>query len=95
MQTSQQRQILTIEQRRAILEQMIQKYVRLGYRVLSQTDTSAQLVKPKQFSCLVATILLLLLILPLLIYLFMYMAEKDRTVYVTVDEYGRVQQRQG
>jgi len=84
---------LTIDQRRAILEREILKYVRQGYRVAAQTDTTAQLVKPKQFSCLLATILLLLILLPLIIYIFIYMASKDQTVYLTVDDQGKVQRR--
>ena len=40
---------MTIDMRRNILDKEIQSYVRKGYRVMSQTDTSAQLVKPKKF----------------------------------------------
>jgi len=86
-------QSMTNEMRRNILEQEVQKYVRKGYRVLSQTDTSAQLVKPKRFSFLVALVLLLLMVLPFLVYLLWYMAAKDKTIYITVDTQGRVQTR--
>jgi hypothetical protein len=82
---------MTTEMRRNVLEQEIQSYVRKGYRVLSQTDTSAQLVKPKRFNLLIAVICLLLAVFPFIIYLLMYMASK--TVYISVDPQGRVQRR--
>lgn len=84
---------MTTEMRRNVLEQEIQRYVRSGYRVMSQTETSAQLVKPKKFHLLLAIILLLAMVLPFVIYLLMYMAAKDKTVYITVDSQGRVTRR--
>jgi len=84
---------MTTEMRRNVLEQEIQSYVRKGYRVLSQTDTSAQLVKPKKFNLLIAVICLLLAVFPFIIYLLMYMASKDKTVYISVDPQGRIQRR--
>lgn len=84
---------MTTDMRRNILDKEIQSYVRKGYRVLSQTDTSAQLVKPKKFNLLIAVILLICMVLPFIIYLLMYMAAKDKTVYITVDPQGRVQRR--
>lgn len=86
-------ELMTTEMRRNILEQEIQKYVRKGYRVMSQTDTSAQLVKPKKFSALLAVLLLILMVLPFIVYLLMYMASKDKTVYITVDAQGRITRR--
>lgn len=84
---------MTTEMRRNVLEQEIQSYVRKGYRVLSQTDTSAQLVKPKKFNALLAILLLIMMVLPFIVYLLIYMAAKDKTVYITVDPQGRVQRR--
>lgn len=84
---------MTTDMRRNILDKEIQSYVRKGYRVLSQTDTSAQLVKPKKFSFLLAVLLLILMVLPFIVYLLMYMAAKDKTVYITVDPQGRVTRR--
>jgi len=84
---------MDIEQRRAILDREIQSYVRKGYRVLSQTDTSAQLVKPKKFSLILAVLLLILMVLPFVIYLLMYVAAKDKTVYLSVDPDGKVTRR--
>lgn len=84
---------MDIEQRRAILDREIQSYVRKGYRVLSQTDTSAQLVKPKKFSLILAVLLLILMVLPFVIYLLMYVAAKDKTVYISIDSDGKVSRR--
>ena len=80
---------VTIEQRRAVLQKSINWYTSRGFRVVSQTDTTAQLVKPKQFSCLIATLSFLLVGIGLLIYVFIYMASKDQTVYITIDENGK------
>ncbi len=84
---------MSLDQRRAILEREIQSYVKKGYRVLSQTDTSAQLLKPKRFSWLLAIILLILMVLPFLVYLLMYIGAKDKTVYITVDAQGKISRR--
>ncbi len=65
------------------LQDHINWYVQLGYRVVSQTEVSAQLVKPKQFSFIWALLLVL-------IYFFYYMSKKDETVYLTVGADGRV-----
>ena len=81
---------LPLDQRRAILEREIAAYIRKGYRVLSQTDTSAQLVRPKRFNLLLAVLLLVLMVLPFVIYLLMYIAARDKTVYLSVDVQGRI-----
>lgn len=81
---------LSIELRKNILANEIQKYIKDGFRVQSQTDTTAQLVKPKRLSCLLAVILLLLMVLPFLIYIIWFAAQKDEQVYIEVDENGKV-----
>jgi hypothetical protein len=83
------------EERREILQREINKHLKQGYRVVSQTDTTAQLVKPKQFSCLWATLWLLVLLIGLLIYIFYYMSQRDGQLYIEVDEYGRIKTRKG
>jgi len=84
----------SIEQRTAILEEQIGQLVRQGYRVISRTQTTAQLVKPKEFSLLWALLWLLVTLcvfgLGILVYLFYYLAQKDKTVYLEVDPYGQV-----
>ena len=78
------------EQRRETLQQRINQYIRQGYRVVSQTDTTAQLIKQKQFSCLWATLWFLLFGIGILIYLFYYASKRDEQIYLEVDIYGRV-----
>ena len=41
---------LSLEERSAILDVAVMKYVRIGYEVRSRTQTTVQLVKPKEFS---------------------------------------------
>ena len=84
---------LTIEQRRAILQQEINKYVKQDYRVVSQTDTTAQLVRPKKFSCLIAVLALLVVVIGFIIYLIYYASKKDDQIYIEVDENGKVRIR--
>ena len=81
------------EQRREILQQRINQYIRQGYRVVSQTDTTAQLIKPKQFSCLWATLWFLLFGIGILVYLFYYASKRDEQIYLEVDIYGGVTAR--
>ena len=83
-------QELSIERRRDILQKEIGRYIRKGFRVVSQTDTSAQLVKPKRFSLLWAIIWLILAVLPFILYLLWYLSRKDQVVYLTVDTQGRI-----
>ena len=58
---------LTTDERCAILDKAVQRYVKQGFRVVSRTDTTAQLVKPKSFGCL--WILLALLTLGLALWI--------------------------
>lgn len=81
---------LSIEERRKLLRYHIGFLVHHGYRVVSQTDTSAQLVKPKSFGCLWASLWFLVFGIGLLFYLFYYWAKKDRIIFISVDEYGKV-----
>jgi hypothetical protein len=70
----------------------IDRLIRDGYRVVSETETSAQLVKPKAFSFIWALIWFLLLGFGVLIYIFYYMAKKDTVVYLTTGPDGSIQQ---
>lgn len=65
-----------------LLQKEINRYVKQGYRVVSQTETTAQLVRPKQFSCLYASLWFLLFGVGLIFYLFWYASKKDDTVYL-------------
>jgi hypothetical protein len=85
---------LPIEQRKDILQDEINKYIRRGFTVVSQTDTSAQLIKAKRFSLFWALFWLILGIgVGLVIYIFWYMAKRDKATYITVDGQGRIQRR--
>ena len=64
------------------LQEHIDWYVNQGYRVVSQTDTSAQLVRPKTFSFVWAFLWFLCLGFGLIVYLLYYAAKKDKAVYL-------------
>lgn len=83
--------MLSESERTAILEREIAQYASQGYRVTVRTATTAQLVKPKEFSVLAAVCMTLLLLVGLVLYLLIYLAEKDKTVYLSVDASGAVQ----
>ena len=80
----------SIGERKAILSSEITKYLKQGFRVVSQTDTSAQLVKPKSFGCLIAFICFLLAFLPFFLYILYYWAKKDETIYLQINEFGEL-----
>lgn len=84
---------VSLAERRAILQGVIAKFVRQGYRVVSQTDTTAQLVRPKRFSLLWAALWFLFFGIGLLVYLIYYMAKRDSQIYLGVDAYGKVIRR--
>jgi Mn2+/Fe2+ NRAMP family transporter len=63
-------------------EKLISSYVKKGYKVVSRTPTTAQLVREKKFSCLIATVTFLFLAIPFFVYLFWYLANKEKTVYI-------------
>ena len=69
----------------APLQAHISWYVREGYVVQSQTETSAQLVKPKSFSAGWAIFWFLIFGIGLIIYILYYMSLKDLTVYLSVE----------
>ena len=83
-------QEVSLETRQAALQQAIGEYLAQGYRVLSQTDTTAQLVKPKQFGTLWFILWLLTGVL-WIVYLAYYLAVKrEGKVYLQVDPQGFV-----
>ena len=76
------------------LAHAVQGYVKAGYRVTNQTAITAQLVRPKRFSCLWATLWFLLFGVGLLIYIFYYMSKKDEIIYLQVVD-GKVKTTKG
>jgi hypothetical protein len=85
-------QLLTGEQREEILQREITHYRRRGFNVISQTQTSVSLLKPKKFSLLVALLTLIFGVgIGLLVYIIYFIGiKKDETVYLNVDEHGKV-----
>jgi len=79
---------LPMEEREKILEAEISKYVKLGWRVANRANTSAQLVRDKKASCIVALVLALFLIVPAVLYLLLYRGTES--LYIEVDEKGVV-----
>ena len=81
---------LLIEQRTAFLDQQIRQYANRGFRVISRSETTAQLIKPKKFSFILAALGLLLGGVGLILYLLYYWSQKDQSVLIQVDPQGRV-----
>jgi hypothetical protein len=79
---------VTIEQRRAILRAEIEKAARKGWRVVSQTDAAAQLVKPREFSATWAFLWFLACGVGLVVYLLYYAGKRDQQLYLDVDVEG-------
>lgn len=79
-------QPITLEQRKLVLSTEISKYLQMGFHVLNQTDTTAQMQKDKDFSCFLFLILLLLGILPGIFYAIL---QKNKHAHITIDEYGK------
>lgn len=75
-----------------MLQERINHYVAKGYRVVSQTETSAQLVRPKTFSFVWAFLWFLLFGVGLLVYILYYATKKDRALYLYVED-GKVKER--
>ncbi len=67
------------------LQSQIHLAVQKGFQVVSQTSTTAQLIRKKHFSCLLATILFLLFTLPFIIYLFYFLGKKDDLIYLDIE----------
>jgi len=82
-----QAEIKTLEERKELLNKEIVEWVNKGFYIVNQTDTTAQLQKDKDFSCLLFILLTALILLPGILYLLM---RKDKHAYVNVDEYGNV-----
>ena len=73
-----------------ILLEEIERYSQRGYRVASQTSHTAQLIQPKQFNILLAIFGLLFWGVGLLIYIVFFLAQKEKTVFLKVDDAGNI-----
>lgn len=85
-------QEVTVERRREILQQVVSSYISRGYRVTFQTESTAQLIKPRTLSCL-WVILFGLTLIGLIIYVIVYLMTKDEQVYIEVTSEGKVHTR--
>lgn len=81
---------LSVQERSNILDNEVRNYVRRGYRVESRIPTAAQLLRPKKFSFLWALLWFLLFGIGILIYVAYYLAKSDQTMYLEVDDAGKV-----
>jgi hypothetical protein len=72
-------------ERTAILEREMRPLLERGFRVISRTPTSAQLVKPNQLTC--GEIVIGVLTIGILLVVFVL--RKEQTIYISVDEGGR------
>ena len=78
----------TLDKRTEILNKEVAYYVRAGWQVKAQTDTTAQLTRRRGINLIVFVLLLCLMILPGLLYLILYKGEEG--LYIEVDSNGHV-----
>ncbi|OFZ52884.1 MAG: hypothetical protein A3D92_15645 [Bacteroidetes bacterium RIFCSPHIGHO2_02_FULL_44_7] len=71
------------------LKAQIMELLHSGYVVTAQTDKTAQLIRRRHFSCLIATILFLCFAIPFFLYLFYYLAKRDDVIYLDLDTQQR------
>lgn len=76
-----------------VLDKEVMQYVKRGYRVVSRTPTTAQLVRPKVFSRLWAILWTCVFLVGFLVYLTWYLAKRDQQVYLTVDDKAKIHRR--
>jgi hypothetical protein len=78
---------ISLEERKELLQAEINEWVGKGFYLVNQTDTTAQMQKDKDFSCLLFLLLTALILLPGILYLLM---RQDKHAFITVDPYGDV-----
>lgn len=84
-----ERVLISTSERRRILQDEVRKAAKDGYRVVSQTEWSAQLVRPKRFSVVWFLIWLLLALFPVALYLVYHFGiKRDPQLLIEVDECG-------
>lgn len=88
-------QPLSDSARQAILDREIAWYAKNGYRVVSRDQFTAQLIKEKHFSCFWATLWTLCFGIGLLFYVFWYMSQKEKSVYLSVGVDGKISRTMG
>jgi len=73
-----------------VLDAQVQRILAVGYRVMSRTPTTAQLMRPKDFSALWSILWFLLCGVGVLVYIFYYMSKQDSVVHLSVNSDGTV-----
>lgn len=82
--------VVSLAQRTATLNRAIAHFTAQGFRIVSKSETSAQLMRPKQFSWLAAILSFLLLGIGFLIYLAYYLGKKDESIFLEVAPDGTI-----
>ncbi len=84
----------SLDARQAVLQREIAPWLSRGYRVVSQTVTTTQLVKPRRMSPVLAVALAIVTIpwycVGLLVYWLYARTKREPQVYLDVEERGRV-----
>jgi hypothetical protein len=79
---------LSLEERRVILEREVSKHTSQGWRVVSRTETSAQLERQTQANGCLGLLLLACFIVPGILYFLLYKGTEG--LYIDVQADGRV-----
>lgn len=75
------------------LDNLISRYTRKGFKIVSRTQTTAQLVRDNKFSCLIASVTFLFFAIPFFIYLFWYLSKREKTIYIQIVNYDDPENR--
>ncbi|MGB1249297.1 MAG: hypothetical protein ACPG8W_01585 [Candidatus Promineifilaceae bacterium] len=90
MPSHQNSDLIKEKERRSILEAANNQYLSRGFRVVSETGYSVQLVKPRRFNL---AVLLLGVLICIAGWPNTIAAQNEETVYLSVDEFGNVMRR--
>jgi hypothetical protein len=64
------------------LEEASQWYLRNGFRIVQQTETTIQLTRPKRFDFIIASASFLICGIGVIFYIFYYLSQLDTTIYL-------------
>ncbi|MEN9935040.1 MAG: hypothetical protein RLZZ387_1619 [Chloroflexota bacterium] len=79
---------LTLDERRDILDAEIVRQVTAGWRVVSRTDTTAQLLTDRGPNGCIGLLLLIFFVVPGILYMLLY--KGSSSMYIDVDPFGQV-----
>ena len=66
------------------LQDTIEDHVSRGFTISSQTETTAEMVRAKEFNLLPALLWALVFLIGVLVYVFYYMYKSDETIFIRV-----------